>query len=181
MTDLSRQRPPEREPLVLTTAIELTGANPYVRVSADQAAFLGPGWRRPMPVLLRINRAQNRLWRTNMMPVGEGAFNLYLHGEMRKVSQTAVGDVVTVELWFDDAYVNGPQHPVPAWFQAALNLDGSARANWEGLPPSRQKELLRYFDRLKSAEAIERNLTSVLHVLAGNPGHYMGRDWADGK
>jgi Bacteriocin-protection, YdeI or OmpD-Associated/Domain of unknown function (DUF1905) len=177
MTD----HPPDREPLVLTAAIELTGVNPYVRVSADQAAFLGPGWRRPMPLLLRINRAQNKLWRTNMMPVGEGAFNLYLHEEMRKASQTAVGDIVTVELWFDDAYVNGPQHPVPAWFQAALDLDSAAHANWERLSPSRQKELLRYFDRLKSVEAIERNLAGVLHVLAGNPGHYMGRDWVDGK
>src|SRR3984957_10933889 len=178
MTDLSQ---PDREPLVLTAAIELIGVTPCVRVSADQAQVLGPGWRRPMPVVLRINRAQGRLWRTNMMPVGEGAFNLYLHGEMRKASQTGVGDVVTVELWFDDAYVTGPQHPVPAWFQAALDLDSVARANWERLPPSRQKELLRYFDRLKSAEAIDRNLNGVLHVLAGNPGHYMGRDWVDGK
>jgi Bacteriocin-protection, YdeI or OmpD-Associated/Domain of unknown function (DUF1905) len=182
MTDPSRQqRPPDSEPLVLTAAIELTGVNPYVRVGADQAALLGPGWRRPMPVVLRINREQSWLWRTNMMPVGEGAFNLYLHGEMRKASQTAVDDLVSLEVWFDDAYVNGPQHPVPAWFQAALDLDSSARANWELLPPSRQKELLRYFDRLQSAEAIERNLNAVLHVLAGNPGHYMGRDWAEGK
>lgn len=165
---------------MLTAVIELTGVNPYVRVGADQAELLGPGWRRPMPVLLRIDQAP-QLWRTNMMPVGEGVFNLYLHGEMRKASRTAVGDVVTVELWFDEAYVNGPQHPVPAWFSGALDLDAAARANWERLPPSRQKELLRYFDRLKSAEAIDRNLTGVLHVLAGNSGHYMGRDWAGGK
>jgi hypothetical protein len=182
MTDLSRPRlSPDREPLVFTAAIELVGVNPYVGVSADRAEFLAADWRRPMPVVLRINRAQDRLWRTNMMPVGEGAFNLYLHGEMRKASQTAVGDIVTVELWLDDSYVNGPQHPVPDWFGAALDLDSAARANWGLLPPSRQKELLRYFDRLKSEEAIERNLAGAMHVLAGNPGHYMGRDWANGK
>jgi len=175
------QRAPAREPLVLTALIELTGVNPYARVGADQAELLGSGWRRPMPVVVRIDPAPDRLWRTNLMPVGEGAFNLCLHGQMREASQTAVGEIVALELWFDEAYVNGPQHPFPAWFQAALDLDSAARANWERLPPSRQKELLRYFDRLKSAEAIDRNLTRALHVLAGNRGHYMGRDWADGK
>ena len=165
---------------MLTAAIELTGANPYVRVSSGQAAAIATGWRRPLPVVLRINRAP-KLWRTNAMPVGEGAFNLYLHGEMRKASRTAVGDTVELEVWFDDRYVNGPQHPLPAWFQAGIEADDAARANWERLTPSRQKELLRYFARLKSAEAIDRNSTRVLHVLAGNKGHYMGRDWAEGK
>jgi hypothetical protein len=161
--------------------IELVGVNPYVRIAADQAERLKPGWRRPMPVVVRINRAPDTLWRTNMMPVGEGAFNLYLHGEMRKASQTSVGDRIELELRFDEAYVNGPQHLIPDWFQAALDLDSAAHANWKRLPPSRQKELLRYFDRLKSAEAIDRNLAGAMHVLRGNPGHYMGRDWADGR
>jgi hypothetical protein len=168
------------DPLVLEGPIELTGVNPYVRVEATQAELLAPGWRRPLPVVIRINGA-TKLWSTNAMPVGEGAFFLYLHGEMRRASQTAVGDTVQLEIWFDDAYVNGPQHAIPEWFQAALDGNEQARANWERLPPSRQKELLRYFDRLKSQVAIERNLTAAMHVLAGNPGHYMGRDWSGGR
>jgi hypothetical protein len=182
MTDLSEpHEPPAGEPLFLAALIELVGVNPYVRVVADQAAGLKPGWRGPMPVVVRINRARNALWRTNMMPVAEGGFNLYLHGQMRKVSQTSVGDPVELEVWFDEGYVNGPQHLIPAWFQGALDLDSAAHANWERLPPSRQKELLRYFDRLKSTEAIDRNLVRAMHVLRGNQGHYMGRDWDGGK
>jgi hypothetical protein len=168
-------------PLAFTAVIELTGVNPYVRVDSARSEVIKPGWRGPMPVLMSINGARRKLWRTSMMPVGEGAFNLYLHGEMRKASQTAVGDIVALEVWFDEDYVGGPQHPLPPWFQTALDVNGAARANWERLPPSRQKELLRYFDRLKSAAAIERNSNAVLHVLAGNTGHYMGRYWADGK
>ena len=174
-------QPPAGEPVFLTAIIELVGVNPYVRIVADQAELLKPGWRRPMPVVVRINRSPNKLWRTNMMPVGEGSFNLYLHGQMRKASQISVGDPVELELWFDEAYVNGPQHLIPAWFQAALDLDSAAHANWKRLPPSRQKELLRYFDRIKSSKAIDRNLAGVIHVLRGNRGHYMGRDWVDGK
>jgi hypothetical protein len=182
MTDMSQpHQQPVGEPLFLTALIELVGVNPYVRVVADQAERLKPGWRGPMPVVVGINGVPNTRWRTNMMPVGEGAFNLYLHGEMRKASQTSVGEPVELELWFDEAYVNGPQHLIPAWFQAALDLDSAAHANWKRLAPSRQKELLRYFDRLKSTEAIDRNLVRVMHVLRGNQGHYMGRDWAGGK
>jgi hypothetical protein len=181
MTEPNQSSSPAGRPLALTAVIELTGVNPYVHVGSDHAQLLKPGWRRPMPVLVSIDGAPGKLWRTNMMPVGEGAFNLYLHGEMRKASQTAVGDIVALELWFDEEYVDGPQHPLPPWFRTALDLNYAARANWERLPPSRQKELLRYFDRLKSAEAIERNLNAVVHVLAGNTGHYMGRDWVDGK
>lgn len=173
--------PPTGKALFATGLIELTGVNPYVEINAELAELLAPGWRRPMPVVVRINHATETVWRTNMMPVGEGVFYLYLHGQMRDASQTAVGDSVALELWFDEEYVNGPQHPVPAWFQTALDGDPAANANWERLPPSRQKELLRYFARLKSAEAIERNLTRVIHVLAGNTGHYLGRDWRDGK
>jgi Domain of unknown function (DUF1905)/Bacteriocin-protection, YdeI or OmpD-Associated len=181
VSETNRSRSPAGRPLVLTAVIELTGINPYVRVQPDQSELLKPGWRRPMPVVVRIDGDPDKLWPTNMMPVGKGAFNLYLHGEMRKASQTAVGDIVALELWFDEEYVDGPQHPLPPWFETALGRNGAARANWERLPPSRRKELLRYFDRLKSDEAIERNLNAVLHVLAGNTGHYMGRDWADGK
>jgi hypothetical protein len=31
-------------------------------------------------------------WRTNLMPVGDGHFFLYLHGQVRKASDTSVGD-----------------------------------------------------------------------------------------
>jgi hypothetical protein len=180
MTETNQSNSPAGRPVVLRAVVELTGVNPYVRVGSDQSELLKPGWRRAMPVVVSINGA-HKLWRTNMMPVGKGAFNLYLHGEMRTASETAVGDIVALDLWFDEEYVDGPQHPLPAWFRTALDLNGAARANWERLTPSRQKELLRYFDRLKSAEAIERNMNAVLHVLAGNTGHYMGRDWVDGK
>ena len=181
VTGARRSGPPAGRPLVVTAVIELAGVNPYVRIGSADAGSLKTGWRRPMPVALAINGARDELWRTNMMPVGDGAFNLYLHGGMRKASDTAVGDIVTLELWCDDAYVAGPQHSLPPWFRTALDLDSAARANWERLPPSRQKELLRYFVRLNSAAAIERNLSAALHVLAGNRGHYLGRDWVDGR
>ena len=116
-----------------------------------------------------------------MMPTGKGDFYLYLHGNMRKSSQTKVGDTVTVSLSFDKEYLNGPLHPVPEWFQEALDRNSVALTNWKSLPPSRQKEVLRYFDGLKSDEAKNRNLIRVLNVLGGGKERFMGRDWTGGK
>lgn len=134
-----------------------------------------------MPVLIRINGKPDEPWRINMMPIGDGSFYLYLHGDVRKASRTDLGDTVEVEITFDAEYRNGPQHPMPEWFSDRLSTDRKAAANWEALIPSRKKEILRYFARLKSQEAIERNLQKAMHVLSGKAGRFMARSWENGK
>src|SRR5689334_20319136 len=141
--------------------------NPYVPMSAARAGRLHPGWRKPMPVLVRVNGKPDTPWRINMMPAGDGDYFLYLHATVRKASNTRVGDTVTVEIAFDAAYKGGPTDPMPAWFTAALRRNRAARQGWEALPPSRKKEIVRYFARLKSTDAQQRNLRQALHVLAG--------------
>jgi uncharacterized protein YdeI (YjbR/CyaY-like superfamily) len=66
-------------------------------------------------------------------------------------------------------------------FEAALKQNPKAKANWDALIPSRQKEVLRYFAALKSEEAQKRNLEKVLYVLSGNEGRFMARTWKNGK
>ena len=154
--------------------------NPYILVTPAQAKTLKPGWRRPLPVLVRINGKPAVPWRINMMPVGDGSFYLYLHGDVRRASSTKVGDRVEVELRFDAGYRNGPLHPVPSWFKAALQENPRAMKNWEALIPSRKKEILRYFSRLKSQEVRERNLERALRVLSGSKGRFMARAWDGG-
>ncbi|WP_460877631.1 YdeI/OmpD-associated family protein [Rhodanobacter koreensis] len=157
--------------------IEINNINPYVLVSAEQVARLRHGWRRPLPVRVRVNGTPGMPWHTNMMPVGDGTFYLYLHGDMRKASGTAVGDVVSLEVDFDDAYRSGPVHPMPLWFGEALERNPDASKAWDALIPSLQKEILRYFARLKSAQARARNLQLVMHVLSGGRGRFMARSW----
>jgi hypothetical protein len=158
-------------------AIEMNGINPFVLVSATRAARIQKSWRKPMPVLVRVNGKPEKPWRINMMPVGDGSFYLYLHGHVRKASGTKAGDFVTVELEFDGDYKNGPMHRMPSWFRIALAKNSRARKTWEALIPSRKKELLRYFAELKSAEAQTRNLQRAIHVLAGGKARFMGRVW----
>src|SRR5258706_3368777 len=166
--------------LRFTSVIKMREPNPYIQVSATQAKSIETDWRKPLPVLVRINGTPKVPWRINMMPVGDGRFYLYLHGDVRKASGTKVGDRVRVEVGFDAKYRNVPQHPAPSWFKAALQKNPKALRNWEALIPSRKKEILRYFARLKSPEARERNLERALHVLSGRKGRFMARAWDGG-
>jgi hypothetical protein len=82
---------------VFTTGIKIRNGNPYILVSAVRANTIKPGWRKPIPVLVRINAKSDRPW-------------LYVHGDIRRASHTSVGDRVRVEINFDASYRNGPQH-----------------------------------------------------------------------
>jgi hypothetical protein len=168
-------------PCTFTARIRIRGINPFILVNASRANAIKPGWRKPLPVLVRINGKPENAWRINMMPVGNGNFYLYLHGDLRMASGTKVGDRVQVEIDFDAQYRNGPQHPMPQWFKQALVTNPQAAKNWRALAPSRKKEVLRYLANLKSPEARTRNLNKVLWVLSGQTGRFMGRTWKDGS
>jgi len=158
--------------------IQILGINPFVYVSAARASAIQPNWRKPLPVFVRINRKPGKKpWRINMMPIGNGDFRLYLHGEVRRASQTQVGDLVRVEVQFDTHYRNGPMHPMPSWFRVPLVRNPKAKKAWGALSPSRKKEILRYFAPLKSPEVRMRNLQRALRVLSGQRGRFMGRSW----
>ena len=164
-----------------TAVIKIRGVNPFILVSASRATAIKPGWRRPLPVRVRVNGKPANAWRINLMPVGNGSFYLYLHGDIRKASSTAVGDRVRVEIDFDASYRSGPQHPIPRWFERALTGNSQAMKSWMALIPSRKKEILRYFSGLNSPEARARNLARALHVLSGDTGRFMGRAWKNGS
>lgn len=157
--------------------IELRGINPYVLVSPARAERIKAGWKKPMPVLVRVNGQPDPAWRVNMMPAGDGSFYLYLDGVVRKASGTDVGDMVDVSVVFDAAYQGGPQHEMLPEFAARLDENPSAKARWDGLTPSLQKEILRYLANLKSDAARQRNVERAVAVLGGAKERFLARDW----
>lgn len=161
--------------------IKIRGINPYVRVHAALARRLKENWRKPLPVLVRINGKPKQSWRINMMPTGDGSFYLYLHGRIRNASGARVGDHVAVELSFDHDYRGGPAHPLPRWFSTALSAKPEAKNSWNALIPSRKKEILRYFASLKSPVAKARNLRRAIKALSGKEMRFMARTWKGGK
>jgi hypothetical protein len=167
--------------LHFTAMIRIHQANPYILVSRTRATALKAGWRKPLPVRVRINGKPVTAWRINMMPVGNGSFYLYLHGDVRRASRTKVGDRVDTEVAFDAAYRAGPTHPLPTRFRTALNKTPQALVAWRALIPSRQKEILRYLSGLKSPETLARNVRKALRVLSGKKERFMARAWRDGS
>jgi bacteriocin resistance YdeI/OmpD-like protein/uncharacterized protein DUF1905 len=161
-------------PLRTRSRIKIIGVNPYVPVSSSQVARIRRSHRGPLPIRFRLN-GSDATWRVNLMPVGDGSYRLYLHGGIRKASALRVGDLVKMEIEFDDEYRGGPQHQMPAWFGAELARNSLAKRGWERLAPSRQKEILRYLAGLKSPEAKERNLQKAVFVLAGGRERFLGR------
>ena len=160
--------------------IELRGYNPYIAVSREQAAAIAPEWRRPIPVLVQLNGGPSPPWRINMMPVGDGSFYLYLDNRIRRPTKTVVGDEVIVTLGFDAEYRGGPAQDMPDDLAVALLRNITAASNWERLPPSRKKEVLRYLARLQSPAARQSNLERLLNVLEGHEGRYLARQWRNG-
>ncbi|HTR77599.1 MAG TPA: YdeI/OmpD-associated family protein [Gemmatimonadaceae bacterium] len=155
--------------MIFQARIRITGVNPYVLVSASRATAIKPDWRKPIPVLVRINgEPKAQPWRINMMPMGNGAFYLYLHGDVRRASGTEVGDLVRVDVVFDADYRSGPRR-LPDWFRVPLSRDPVATATWNALTPSRQKEIVRYLANLKTPEARMRNLARTLAALSARP------------
>ena len=167
--------------LRFSAVMKIRDGNPYLLVSAARAATLRPGWRKPLPVLVRIDGRPRKAWRINMMPAGGGSFYLYLHGDVRKASNTKVGERVTAQVSFDAKYEGGPLHPLPAAFRRALRAEPKAARAWKALSPSRRKEILRYMAALKSESARTRNIEKAIHALGARSAYFMARSWKDGK
>lgn len=158
--------------------MEIRGINPFVLVSAARAKRLKAAWRKPLPLLVRVNgHPKEKPWRINMMPAGDGSFYLYLHETVRRASGTKVGDRVQVEIEFDAAYRGGPATALPSWFLIPLSKNATAKRAWAALTPSRKKEIVRYLMTLKSDKARERNVVRALRVLSGANERFMARSW----
>ncbi len=93
-----------------------------------------------------------------------GAWRLYINVSMLKASGLEVGDVADIEIAFDPR----PRTvPVPERFENALAKNKQARAAFDALTPSRQKEILRYLGSLKTEASLERNVEKVIEQMLG--------------
>ncbi|MGV8839314.1 MAG: YdeI/OmpD-associated family protein [Bauldia sp.] len=147
-------------PLRFTAVIAKVGINPYVDVpEAISAALGGPGY---IPVATTVD---GHAFPANLVPLGGGRFRLFLHGAMRKAAGKDVGDAVAIGLTRDTS----PRvEPVRVEFAAALEASPEARAAFAALPPSRQKEILRYLNNLKRADSVARTVAKVVARLRGS-------------
>ena len=94
----------------------------------------------------------------------QGGWRLYLNTQMRQDAGIDVGDDATVEIEFDPEPRIIPTHPK---FAHALAKNKEAKVAFDQLAPSRQKEILRYLNSMKTKESLVRNIEKVVQYLSG--------------
>jgi hypothetical protein len=143
--------------------IALLGVNPYVSVPGPvlKALFAAAG-RDKGPIPIKVTIASACLRQTLVRYHGD--WRLYLNTEMRKVANKQVGDRLKLVIEFDPAPRTERKPPA---FERALRKDTAARQAFDELTPSRQKEILRYLNNLKTKESLTRSVTNVVSHLRG--------------
>lgn len=139
--------------------------NPVVDVPEDvlKAIFEEAGKSKgPIPVRGRLNGAEF----IQTLIKYEGAWRLYLNGEMRKSAGIDTGDMGEVEIEFDP---RPRTEPIPEKFAEALNADKEASTEFARLSASRQKEILRYLNSMKTEASLVKNVEKVIRHLTGKP------------
>jgi bacteriocin resistance YdeI/OmpD-like protein/uncharacterized protein DUF1905 len=139
------------------------GINPYVGLPEDilDGIFQQAGKTRgPIPIRGTVNGKPF----TQMLVKYQGAWRLYINGIMREAAGIDVGDEAHIRLEFDPAPRVDSIHPK---LVHALGQNTSAKAAFEKLTPSRQKEILRYLNSMKTEASLERNIARVINLLLG--------------
>ena len=139
------------------------GINPYVSIPQDilDSIFEQAGKARgPIPIRGTVNGKPF----TQTLVRYQGAWRLYINGVMREAAGIDAGDHANIRLEFDPAPRVEPIHPKLA---DAFAQNKAANSAFEKLNPSRQKEILRYLNSMKTEDSLERNIEKVLRHLMG--------------
>src|SRR6185369_2591614 len=143
--------------------IQIIGVNPYVLLPSEllkhifQKAGKDKG---AIPVQLKIG---DKEFIQNLVKYS-GKWRLYLNGPMRKAAGKDVGDTIDIQIEFDSKPRITPMH---LKLKKAFKENKKAKNVFDKLSPSRQKEILRYINFLKSEESVDRNVQRAIAHLAG--------------
>lgn len=144
--------------------IHIIGINPYVSLPSLVLKYIfqkAGKDKGAIPVQLKISHKDF----TQNLVKYSGKWRLYLNTPMRKAAGKHVGDVIDIHIDFDPKPRTTPIHPR---LKKAFNENPDARNVFEKLAPSRQKEILRYINFLKSEASIDKNVQRAISHLTGN-------------
>ena len=151
--------------------IEIIGINPYVLLPQKVLLSLFKQAGKDKGAIPVKGKIEGHDFVQNLVKYS-GKWRLYLNTPMRKASNKDVGDRAIIEIGFDPAERIIPMH---AKLQKALKENVKAKKVFNKLAPSRQKEITRYINSLKTEVSIDRNIKKVLSFLLGKE-KFVGRD-----
>ena len=151
--------------------LDIIVGNPFVFVPAEilESIFQDAGKSRgPIPVCGRLN---DKKYKQTLVKYS-GDWRLYVNMVMLKNSPNRIGEQVAVEIEFDPRERIEPWHPR---LKKALDENSEAKKVFANLSASRQKEIKRYINQLKTETAIDRNVVRAVNFLLGKE-RFVGRD-----
>lgn len=154
-----------------TTKIYIIGVNPYVLLPANalKELFKQAGRNKgPIPVSMTIN---GHAFIQNLVKY-DGKWRLYLNTPMRQAAGIDVGDTGEFTITYDATERLTEMHPK---LEAALKKNKKAKAVFDQLTPSLQKEIKRYINNLKTEVSVDRNVIKAINFLLSKE-RFIGRD-----
>ena len=151
--------------------LDIIVGNPFVFVPEVilESIFQDAGKSKgPIPVCGSLNEKEY----TQTLVKYSGAWRLYINMTMLKNSPNRIGEKVRVEIEFDPKARNEALHPK---LKKALEANNEAKKVFMNLSPSRQKEIKRYINHLKTEKAVEKNIYRAVNFLLGKE-RFVGRD-----
>jgi len=134
-----------------------TGTGTFVAVPREVNAALGLKGRPKIDAVIAGHQ-----YRGSLMPAGDGTYVLGVLKAIQEAEGLKRGDTITVELEIDSApRVIEP----PDDLARALARDKRARAAWEKLSYTNQREMARGLEEAKRPETRERRLAAALEKL----------------
>ena len=150
--------------------IQIIGINPYVLLPASLLKYIfqkAGKDKGAIPIKIKIEKQD---FIQNLVKYS-GKWRLYLNGPMRKAAVKDVGDSIEIKIDFDPKRRTTPVHPK---LKKAFKENKEAKAAFEKLSASRQKEILRYINFLKSEESVDKNIKRAISHLVGKQS-FVGR------
>jgi hypothetical protein len=151
--------------------IQIIGINPFVSIPEKiLKAILKEANKEkgPIPICGTVN---DKPYKQTLVKY-KGEWRLYINTTMLKDSPKHIGKIIHVTVKHD------PELRVieaPEKFLKALKANKKAKAVFDGLIPSMKLEIVRYLARLKTEEALDKNITRALNFLLGKE-RFIGRD-----
>ena len=141
--------------------IHKVGINPCVKVPLRITDKL-KATKGYIPVKGKI---ETHFFQQTLVPVKDEGYRLYVNGPMLKGANVKVGDIAHFIIEQDTPERN-KNHPIPKVFKKKLQEHDLLNI-FQQLSPSRQKEINRYLNNLKTEEALMKNVNKMINVLKG--------------
>ncbi|WP_290791512.1 YdeI/OmpD-associated family protein [Flavihumibacter sp. UBA7668] len=151
--------------------LEIIGINPFVFVPDEILRQLFADAKKdkgPIPVCGSVNGKKY----TQTLVKFKGSWRLYINTVMLPKSPERIGERISITIQVDKGDRTLEIHP---GLLKALDKNKKAKAVFDKLTPSLQKEVNRYISALKTEESIGRNIELAIGFLLGK-NRFIGRE-----